>query len=373
MDRLADSTDPIASPGHDPALLPFLQASDAAEAELLLTELLCRQVLGTIRDVVRRVLHWHLPPGAAWAGEDREDVSSEAVARVLRKLRELKANGTREPIQNFDAYAARIAEHVCYEHFRRRRPERARLRNQVWYVLTRDPGLTLERGTSGNWICGLASWRRDRAADQRSVARQEPRSLPDVVRDVLSHGSGAIELNELVDRVAQALGIRDAWLAAPDSHEANTDSLESLADPAAHPSLAGLENEEYLRRLWTEVQQLPLRQRTALLLNLRDAAGGDALDLLPLTGTASLRQIAGALAIEAEELAQLWPDLPLEDAQIALRLGVTRQQVINLRKAARARLSRRMAAFEGTDRRGLGNRGVVFQSPKRNRSIRDHS
>jgi len=34
--------------------------------------------------------------------------------------------------------------------------------------------------------------------------------------------------------------------------------------------------------------------------------------------------------------------LPLEDAAIAERLGLTRQQVINLRKSARARLARRM-------------------------------
>ena len=35
--------------------------------------------------------------------------------------------------------------------------------------------------------------------------------------------------------------------------------------------------------------------------------------------------------------------MPLDDLTIAARLGVTRQQVINLRKSARARLTRRMA------------------------------
>jgi hypothetical protein len=112
------------------------------------------------------------------------------------------------------------------------------------------------------------------------------------------------------------------------------------------------------------VQDLPLRQRTALLLNLRDPSGGDALDLLPLTGTASLREIARVLDLDAEELAQLWPELPLDDNRIAERLSVSRQQVINLRKAARARLGRRMAAFETRDARAIGNTNAISDSRK---------
>jgi hypothetical protein len=38
----------------------------------------------------------------------------------------------------------------------------------------------------------------------------------------------------------------------------------------------------------------------------------------------------------------LWKELPLDDLTIAGRLGATRQQVINLRKSARARLVRRL-------------------------------
>jgi len=79
-----------------------------------------------------------------------------------------------------------------------------------------------------------------------------------------------------------------------------------------------------------------------LLLSLRDANGRGVLTLLPLTGIASIRQIAEALAMSAEKLATMWNELPVEDAIIAASLGVTRQQVINLRKCARARLLRRI-------------------------------
>jgi hypothetical protein len=41
-------------------------------------------------------------------------------------------------------------------------------------------------------------------------------------------------------------------------------------------------------------------------------------------------------------LRELWPTLPRDDQWIADRLGVTRRQVINLRKCARERLARRL-------------------------------
>jgi hypothetical protein len=37
--------------------------------------------------------------------------------------------------------------------------------------------------------------------------------------------------------------------------------------------------------------------------------------------------------------------LPLDDLELAAHLAVTRQQIINLRKAARARLARRLKDF----------------------------
>ena len=57
----------------------------------------------------------------------------------------------------------------------------------------------------------------------------------------------------------------------------------------------------------------------------------------------SVRQIANALELPETELAAVWRQLPLDDAAIAGRFNSTLQQVINLRKLARSRLSRRMA------------------------------
>jgi DNA-directed RNA polymerase specialized sigma subunit len=118
-----------------------------------------------------------------------------------------------------------------------------------------------------------------------------------------------------------------------------------LSDPRVALDIE-VEQRMYVQRLWSEICQLPQRQRAALLLNLKDGKGGDCIALLPLSGVATPREIAALLEIPVEQFAALWNELPLEDAAIAHRLGITRQQVINLRKSARERLARRMKAFE---------------------------
>jgi hypothetical protein len=64
--------------------------------------------------------------------------------------------------------------------------------------------------------------------------------------------------------------------------------------------------------------------------------------LFPLTGVATVQQIAAALEFPLGHLAELWNSLPIDDERIAGLLQISRQQVINLRKAARARLGRRL-------------------------------
>lgn len=150
-----------------------------------------------------------------------------------------------------------------------------------------------------------------------------------------------MELNNLVRAIADIRGIRDSGPTAP-----TTISIEGLDDRMADPRpAASPDHVSFLKHVWEEVRKLPLRQRIALLANLRDDAGRSALALFPLTATASVRDIAGVLEMPSQERARIWNDLPIDDLQIASGLGISRQQVINLRKAARARLARRLAAW----------------------------
>jgi hypothetical protein len=103
-----------------------------------------------------------------------------------------------------------------------------------------------------------------------------------------------------------------------------------------------LGDREVVRDLWWQIRELPPMQRKALLLNLRYGGELDALPVLLLSGIAGLADIASVLEMSERELAAIWNELPWDDHRIAALLDVTRQQVVNLRKSARARLQRRM-------------------------------
>jgi hypothetical protein len=173
-------------------------------------------------------------------------------------------------------------------------------------------------------------------------------NLEEVIRSFLAWRGRAIPLDELVGIVAELQGVRDPqrvqWQGEEGEEGAGASVCELLPDRAVDIASA-VEQRFCLEKLWKEICELPPRQRVALLLNLRDAQAGDALILFTLTGIASLRRIAEVIDMPHEELAALWNKLPLEDVAIAALLGITRQQVINLRKSARDRLARRMAAF----------------------------
>ena len=96
---------------------------------------------------------------------------------------------------------------------------------------------------------------------------------------------------------------------------------------------------ENLAWLWSEICLLRPNQRCAFLLHLDDIREFD------LHGIATVRTIAFALGIPAEDFASLWNKLPLDDKAIALRLGANRQQVINARKNARGRLGKALEIF----------------------------
>jgi hypothetical protein len=140
--------------------------------------------------------------------------------------------------------------------------------------------------------------------------------------------------------VAEAAGIKDAQVEHGGEREPS-DWHAQLSDARMAVDEA-VELRAYIGRLWEEICRLPLRQRAALLLNLKDSEGNSRLEMFWLMNVASIRQIARALEMTDLEFAELLRELPLEDARIAERLDLTRQQIINLRKSARERLARRL-------------------------------
>jgi hypothetical protein len=328
----------------DPLLIPLLEASTDESASQALEQLLTITE-PVIRDSVRREL------ARSMAGSGHmEDVASEVRLRVVRKVWGLRRQEG-EPIENLLAYVARAAEYGCYAFLRTQYPERTRFRNRLRYAVGHQASTALRCDEHGIWRCHSARpVRRAPAAGSTQSFLNDPGSwlsasgiaanqpLPALTDQLLAQLDQPIELDRLVDALATVLGIADA--PPPRRRE---DGDEGLEIPDSAPAAAQvLEHRDSLLRTWTEIVELPPRQRAALLLNLRDPDGGAILHLLPATNLVTMASLAAALELDTAALAALWDKLPLDDLSIAAQLGLTRQQVINLRKSARARLARRL-------------------------------
>jgi len=304
--------------------------------------------------VVRRRMGSLYTPGEA------ADLSSEAMLELLSRLRALRDGNAAWDLP-FDALAAGVAANTVYRFLARRFPERNRLRKRLRYVIESSDRFCLWVGDSGTAICGLAhrslfgrgktpptpgdSGKQslaDAADVQRCLEHFGKRALSadplePLVLEVLRTLGRPIDLSRLTGIVAELTGSREPSWVTPAAGEGEIPGMP--ADPA--PSVAlRMELRQRVERLWSEVLQLTTRHRTALLLSAR-APSGAAVWLIVDLGVATFREVAGALEMPPEELAGMWNRLPLEDKEIAARLGVDRQQVINFRSTARERLARR--------------------------------
>jgi len=298
----------------------FLRAPSEPESQRLLGELLARHAEPISRGILRSKLRDFSQ------SQDAEDLGSEVRLKLLKQLSQLRGNGNQNPIRDFGRYVAVVTYHTWDEYLRQKYPQRARLKNRLRYFLTHRRDFALWEGEQHQWLCSFAA-----AEKGRGGASGKPEPLGNLAASILRGAGRPVELDRLVGMVAELWGIKDQTVAG------DLDEAIPISQPER---LNRVEQRLYLERLWAEIGKLPSRQRAAILLNLRDAQGSSAVELFHLLGVVSLRGMAEVLEMSAERFAELWKDLPLEDAAIAELLGITRQQVINLRKAGRERLRR---------------------------------
>ena len=339
------------TPQIDAELSPYLRAKNEAEAAATLEHLICERAQPIVRQVLGAKLRVGGSAGSEVSEDDANDLVSEITLKLVQRLRVLRANAGEEAIENFRGYVAVTAYHACDGYLRKKYPRRYSLRNQLRYVLTHRAGFAVWESSKGDFLCGFAAWKEKKVKVNPSMIRQIQTdqqlldnsnaniSAPDLLRAIFDRAGGPLRLDELVSLIAGLWQIRDVpsrtTVIDDDAYSGQEEQLEARIDQRGH-----------LERLWAEIRELPLRQRLALLMSLRDSHGRGVLALLPLIGVASIPQIAAAFAMPVEKLAALWNEFPLEDKAIAESLGITRQQVINLRKCARERLWRRTRAFK---------------------------
>ena len=343
----------------DLVLQRFLDADNAAAAGQCLEELISTYAEPVIRKITRFKLCYPYSASQSSDMQDEEDVRSHAVLQLISRLHELRKAPESCSIENFTSYVAGITYNSCNYWLRTRYPARWQLKNRLRYLLNHRPKFALWESENKQWLCGFKAWKQksirpSKEANQPDLA-QFSSSLPagqvvtqmkaeELLHALFTWRGQPIELEELVSMVASLWNIRDPQPESNRYEDENVDICD-LLQSTAPDAASQFERRTFLEKLWSEICELPARQRTALLLNLRDAHERDALILFTLTGITSMQQIATILDIPLEEFAGLWNQLPLDDLSIAGRLGLSRQQVINLRKSARERLARRMAAY----------------------------
>jgi CRP-like cAMP-binding protein len=350
--------------GIDALLIPYLCATDELLSEKLLGQLIYEHAGPVINKIIKHKLRVSLDATQGnLQNQDGLEIAGELRLILLSELRALKDNQDHRPIGNFLSFVAIKTYSACADYFREKNPQRWRLKNTLRHQLKQNPLYALwKREENNRWYAGLSDWRERESADEErapqplslnvtaeklaarlpreDIKRLPPDELLSVIFELAEH---AIEFDRVVALAAEAWGIKDQ---AVESFENEDGELTNeLADASQRIDLI-VEHRSYLAKLWAEVSQLPALQRAALLLNLRDAEGSGVIAFIPHLGIASRSEIARMLGMTEERFGALWNDLPLDDTRIAGLLGLTRQQVINLRKTARERLARRMKGLE---------------------------
>ena len=337
----------------DRLLEPLLSETNDQQADELLLQLITVHAGPVIKGVIRYKLR--LTPYRTNEQVDAGDISQEVILQLLQQLQRFRKLPAGNPITDLRGMAAIIAHRTCSRWLRRQFPERHALKNRLYYLLTRQRGLALWQDENGKQVAGFAVWQNQPVIQARGLLEGEAlaeqvrmlksgsqHDLAEAVATIFNHVRGPIEFDELIGGVANLLGIS----AQPIESLAEEDAALAFVADAANPDPAWqVEKRMFLQRLWEELQQLPSKQRAALLLNLKDANGFSCITLFPATGIATVRELAEALGMTANAFAQLWNELPFEDARIAELIGLSRQQVINARKAGRERLARRLKGF----------------------------
>jgi hypothetical protein len=315
---------------NDPSLERLLRASgEERESEIsrLITEIAAPVVWTVLSRYTRR---------SSPLRSDAGDIAANVTLRLIVKLRDLGST-VDGAVQDFPRYVAGVTYNAVHDHLRTLFPARARLKQRLRYSLLRDPRLAT--WTAEGALCAGLAEQRDReplpglsAPQHLAAVRDESRTADALVALLRHHGAPAF-LDEIVDALADLWQISDVKI--------DIAEISGEYQPVT-PDETGTDHRDYLQALWVEIKLLRPLQRKALLLNLRSADSVNVIAVFVQTGIVTFNEMAAALEQTPAELAELWNDLPLADQTIAALLGVTRQQVINLRKAARHRLTRRM-------------------------------
>lgn len=317
--------------------------ADSSEPQMPLGDLIATVVEPVIAQTLRAALRVTLRnDDCSRLNQEALEIAGDVKLQILKEIGRMRSDLDRPPIKDLRAYVHAMTVNAYRQHLRNRHPARRQLVSKLRYVLRKHPGFRIWE-EAGIRYCGAGAAARARTALSREEIEwkignratvsgcDRPEKIIDLLRLIFATASGSMTFTDVVELTAKIQKLNEPI-------EIDTDSVTELASPGDIGS--ELELRESLKLVWCEIGNLSRNHRIALLMNLRDRKGTGALGFFPILGIAPVRKIADALGFDHSEFAQIWAELPWDDLKIAEYLGLTRQQVINLRQSARARIAR---------------------------------
>jgi hypothetical protein len=339
----------------DSMLAPFLTANSRSISDELLREIIDEHADPIIKKILRSKLRVSLNGRGTQQNQDALEIAGDLRASIISTLRALKQKPNQTAIASFSDFVAIKTYSACADYFREKHPQRRRLKTLLRRRLRQNPRFALWQAEDKRWYASFS-----RGQETGSEAEE-----PDASESVTYPTEGKLSdaqiksdefLSVLLERSGRPIGFDEVVRIAAETwhiHDPPTESIDTggserddqFTSPDPRVDLA-LEQRLFFEQVWLEVCQLPLLQRAALLLNLRDSRDGGVIWFLPFLGVATKEELARLLEMPYADFQRVWKELPLDDLRIAQMFGMTRQQVINLRKTARERLARRMRKLE---------------------------
>jgi DNA-directed RNA polymerase specialized sigma24 family protein len=340
----------------DSLLEPLLSPASDQQVDDIVSQLIAQHAEPVIKGIISYKLHLYCHHTIG--NPDASDIYQEAIVQLLEALHQLRKEPDANPVSDLRGLAAVIAHRVCARWMRQQFPGRHAFKNRLYYILTHQRGLALWQNENKKLVAGFSVWQGEKkgAAEWRLEQLSNDEELLSRIRSLKTRKEswsgtlaaifdflGApVEFDRLIRAMAALLQFEDQPL---ESIEQIRDTIGLEASARGPDTAWQVEKRIFLQNLLEEIRQLPLNHRVALLLNLRDSEGGGGIALFPALRIATVHQLAEVLEMSGEKLAEMWNELPLGDARIAELLHLTRQQVINVRKAARKRLTRQLKGF----------------------------
>jgi hypothetical protein len=357
-------------------------------------EALLEDARETIEGIIRKKFRVTLNlSDGRYENQNAIELRQEVFTLLLEKLLEQENHPDTEPIRSVRDYAAVLTYHRCAQLRRSQNKGWHSLKSKVRYFIGKRSSYAVWNDENGDLFCGFVSQKNRKPARELSARLEkfdeDPRRIlpvhliskdlrnlkePDweeLLEGIFKHLDSAVELDELVSLIADVYRVQDDIQLTGNRHnDEETRPPDDPPDDELTPE-EEMSQRQFLKQLWQAIGELKPNQRLAYLLNFRDADGD--IQLFAWHGIAGIKQLADLLNITDEQFERVWNELPLdqetreqvrttdnyylkfaalyayiplEDLLIAKLLGGERQQVINLRKGARERLTKYLQVFK---------------------------